>query len=187
MTRLDEQYSRQGFESSSDSASLAKSLSDLLTERLRSARDVRAEGDAIVRDLKVLGHELFSWDEADDSQTWGDDYIRPKHQRILVELRFPADEAPSASVTFGPWPSPPPAPLCLHCQKPMTPTHLRVYGVGHGHAMSREVSVEVFLGEQERRVLTTGQRSIGLQVPGFWCSSCAALWLPDTTRIGWTG
>jgi hypothetical protein len=88
MTILGEQYSRDSFESSTDSASLAKSLSDHLTQRLRSARDVRAEAHAIVSDLKVLGHELFSWDETDDWQIWGDDYVRPKHQRIIVSSDF---------------------------------------------------------------------------------------------------
>ena len=187
MTGLGEQYSRRNFENSTDSVSLAQGLADLLTERLRGAKDARAEAGAIILDLKALGHELFSWDEASDGQTWGDDYVRSGPQRIIVELRFPDDDAPSASVDFGPWPSPAPPTLCPRCQKPMTATLLRVHGVGHGHVASGEVEIEIFLGNLERRTFTVGQRSRGLQVPGLWCSSCTGLWLPDTAQVGWTG
>jgi len=186
MPELGEQYSRRNFENSTDAISLADGLAAVLTFRLRRADDVRAEARILVSELKALGHELFSWDESPDRETWGDDYIRPKGRRIIVELRFPADDAPSASVDFGPWPTPTPAILCPRCQTPMTATSLRVAGVGHGHAASREVNVEVFLGEQDRRTFSAGQASRGLQVPGLWCSSCAGLWLPDTTRVGWT-
>jgi hypothetical protein len=187
MTGLSERYSRHNFESSTDGESLAHDLAKLLTERLRSAEDARVEADTIILDLKTLGHELFSWDEAPDSRTWGDDYVRPKRTRIVVELRFPDDDTPSASVDFGPWPVPAPETPCPRCHKPMTATSLRVHGVGHGHAVSREVDIEVFLGDLERQTFSAGQRSRGLQVSGLWCASCSGLWLPDTTRIGWTG
>lgn len=186
MKGLGEQYSRSKFDDSTDATSLANSLADALTVRLRQASDVRAEARSLVSELKALGHELFSWDESTDWETWGDDYIRPKARRIIVKLRFPDDDAPSASVDFGPWPPRTPAIQCPRCQTPMTATALRIVGVGHGHAASREVNVEVFLGEQDRRTLSVGQSSRGLQVPGHWCSSCAGLWLPDTTKSGWT-
>jgi hypothetical protein len=186
MTGLGEQYSRGNFENAADATPLAASLAELLTSRLRRAEDARSEARILVRELKALGHELFSWDESTDCETWGDDYSRPKAKRLLVELSFPEDNVPSASVEFGPWPAPEPAISCPRCHMPMSATFLCVRGVGHGHGGSREVNVEVSLGETHRRTFSAGQASRGLQVPGFWCSSCAGLWLPDTTRIGWT-
>ena len=69
----------------------------------------------------------------------------------------------------------------------MVPSSLRVRGVGHGHVASRAVDVELFLGEQDKRTITVGQRSSGYQVAAFWCGRCNALWVPDTARGGWTG
>jgi hypothetical protein len=186
MTGLGEQYSRRSFENSTDSAALSSGLTDLLTDRLRRADDPRGEARSIIAELKALGHELFSWDQSTDWETWGDDYGRPKDTRIVLQLQYPDDESPWASVDFGPWPRPTPATPCPSCQNPMTATFLRVRGVGHGHAPSREISVEVHLGEQDCRTFSAGQASRGLQVPGLWCSSCAGLWLPDTTKVGWT-
>jgi len=186
MTGLGEQYSRRNFENLTDATPLAGNLAHLLTERLRNSADARAEAGVLISELKALGHELFSWDESTDWETWGDDYVRPTARRIIVELKFPEDGVPSATVTFGPWPQPSPAIPCPRCQKPMTATSLRINGVGHGHTASREVNVEVFLGEQDRRTFSVGQASRGLQVPGLWCSSCAGLWLPDATNTGWT-
>ena len=187
MTSLGKEYSRHSFENSSDSAALARNLADLLTDRLRRASDVRAEARALVAELRAVGHDLFSWDESTECETWGDDYVRPRTARIIVELHFSEDDRPWARVEFGPWPSPAPAMRCPRCQKAMSATVLRVHVVGHGHATSREVHVEVYLGEQERRTFSAGQGSRGLQVPGLWCSACAGLWLPDTSQIGWTG
>lgn len=189
-TGLGERYSRHSFEKSPDREGLARDLAELLTERLRKAGDAGAEASAIVADLKLLGHELFSWDESLDFQIWGDDYVRPGLHRMVVELRFADEDFASVSVDFGPWPSlgPPDAPtLCPRCQTPMAATTLRVRAVGHGHVASREVEVEVLLGEQDRRTFTAGQRSEGLQVWGLCCSTCRGLWLPDTSRIESTG
>lgn len=72
MTRLGEQYSRRNFENSTDAASLPHSLAELLTGRLCSARAARAEAQVLVSELKAVGHELFSWDESTDWETWGD-------------------------------------------------------------------------------------------------------------------
>jgi len=187
MTGLGEQYSRRSFENATDSALLARKLAELVSDRLRRASDVRTEARVIVAGLRALGHNLFSWDRSIDWETWGDDYAKPEATRILVELRFPEDDEPSANVHFGPWPKPAPATPCPRCQNPMSATFLRIHGVGHGHVASREVNVEVFLGKQDPRTFSVGQGSRGLQVPGLWCPSCAGLWLPDTKQVGWTG
>jgi hypothetical protein len=187
MATLGEQFSRRRFEDATDSDALAQSLSDVLTARLRTAAEAPSEATALVAELKALGHELFSWDESLDFQTWGDDYTRPKRRRIIIDLRYPEDEEPWAEVHFGPWPPAVPAPACVRCARPMTPSHLRIRGIGHGHVGSRDVTVEILVGEQDKRTLTVGQASRGYAVAAFWCPFCAALWLPDTASGGWTG
>jgi|SRR3954451_8018725 hypothetical protein len=187
MTGLGQEYSRHSFEQSNDSETLARDLSGILAQRLNAAKNPRSEADVVVEELKLLGHLLFSWDEDEDWQVWGDDYTRPRPNRFIVELRYPVGERASADVTFGPWPEAVPPPACQRCGAPMVPSSLRVRGIGHGHVASREVEVELFLGEQDKRTITVGQRSSGYQVAAFWCGRCNALWVPDAARGGWTG
>ena len=59
MTGLGQEYSRHSFEQSRDSETLARDLSGILAQRLNAAKNPRSEADAVVEELKLLGHLLF--------------------------------------------------------------------------------------------------------------------------------
>ncbi len=108
---LSQDFSRDAFEKHAHPSSLSAELADLLTQRLRAASDPAAEAQAILDDLKAIGHALWSWDESADFMTYGDDYMRPGPTRFIVSLHWDAqrdDDAtalgqPLAEVEFGPW------------------------------------------------------------------------------------
>lgn len=67
-------------------------LEQHLTDRLRPADDFDREVDSIVRSLREVGHDLWSWDCDDDSQIWGPDYRnRPTLMGIIIHFRVPCD------------------------------------------------------------------------------------------------
>ena len=178
MTRLGQEYDRRSFEEAVPNEALSSRLAAVLTERLCLAADPAREARVMVAELKSLGHQLYSWDESDDFQIWGDDYVRPGPNRIIVELRYPEGEPASGRVTFGPWPAGVPNPRCQQCGTPMTFSSLRVEAIGHGHVGSLDVSVELFVGSNDKRILKAGQRSADYQARAFWCESCRGLWIP---------
>lgn len=103
------QFSRDVFESSAEPQRLCEELEELLAARLAAASDRSNEAHAIVAELRDAGHALYRWDESDTFTIWGDDYVNPpRATRFLLELRWPAEEAPcqavEVAVTFGPWP-----------------------------------------------------------------------------------
>jgi hypothetical protein len=98
-------WKRSEFESATDPRPLVEALSRELTNRLRSSSDPETESRNIVEELRSDGHELFSWDESTDFQTWGDSWVPPKGKnRIIIDFNYPEDEPPSVEVHFGPWP-----------------------------------------------------------------------------------
>lgn len=179
-------FSRVDFDQAEDANALASSLADVLSGRLRSSTDRGAEVKRLVDELKAAGHELYSWDESGDWQIWGDDYMRPRPTRLIVEFRYAEDEPPFAEVTFGPWPKPTPPPKCQQCGAELAPSSLRLHGIGHGHVASQDVRIELHVGEI-LRTLSIGQRSMGFQIEAFSCPSCKGLWIPHPTAGGWTG
>ena len=106
---MNERFHRQEFERAEDPRELASALAHELTERMRASTDRTQEIAAIVAHLRILGHDIYSWDESDDYAAWGDSYVEPTAAyRILVEFVLrgePQDDAPFVEVTFGPWPT----------------------------------------------------------------------------------
>lgn len=107
-------FSRASFEEHPEPTALAAELARILSQRLRGASDSTSEATAILRDLKAIGHQLWSWDESTDFMVYGDDYMRPGPTRFILTLNweeFDQDDSgtpdsPFASVEFGPWPAP---------------------------------------------------------------------------------
>jgi hypothetical protein len=103
MNSLDPKYSRVSFDALADAEGLSRELAVALTERIRQASVARDEVWNIVAELRELGHDLSSWDEDDDWETWGGDYVRSQAKRMIVEFRYP-EGSTAVHVTFGPWP-----------------------------------------------------------------------------------
>jgi hypothetical protein len=59
---------------------------------------------SIIEGASFPGHDLWSWDEDDDWETWGGDYVRPQRTRMIIKFRYPAPHDATVDVTFGPWP-----------------------------------------------------------------------------------
>jgi hypothetical protein len=53
-------------------------------ERLRAAKDRSVEEQFIVRDLRALGHDLWSFDDNGDGGAWCADWTRPDAGPTLV-------------------------------------------------------------------------------------------------------
>lgn len=187
MCRLNQKFSRKNFEECVESETLARALTTELTSRLEHAGDRLQEAAEIVADLRALGHDLFLWDESHDWQQWGDDYMRPRALRFILQLEFDADLPPTVNVDFGPWPLPTAPTLCPNCKTEMHGTNIRVRGIGHGHTASLPVQVELQLGETESRSFAVGHRSQSLQIQASSCPGCKGLWIPNPSQIGWTG
>ncbi len=58
---------------------LAYVLGNVLAARLNLATQTEAAIPGIIRDLKALGHDLWSYDESDDFSTWGYAGLPPFH------------------------------------------------------------------------------------------------------------
>ena len=106
----DRYASRSDFEQAADPAALGNVLCAQILNRLVESPDRAREAQAIAADLRSAGHDLCSWDEADDFSIWGDDYVYPpSRNRFLLEMRWPSgeeqSEQPAVKVSFGPWPN----------------------------------------------------------------------------------
>jgi hypothetical protein len=95
---LDASFSRSNFESGTDLQSLCARLSDVLTARVRAAKNVHMEVEWIVSDLRALGHNVSRWDEVIS------EWEEPRKDRYLWiwldEVDFDG-EGPSPDATVG--------------------------------------------------------------------------------------
>ena len=74
---LDDVFSRRSFETAADLQVLCAQLAEVLTDRLRAARNLHMEVEWIVADLRARGHDVSRWDEVianwehpDDPYLW---------------------------------------------------------------------------------------------------------------------
>ena len=61
-TMLDTSFTRSNFESAPSQQAICARLSEVLTTRLRAAKNLHMEIEWIVADLRALGHEVKHWD-----------------------------------------------------------------------------------------------------------------------------
>ncbi len=55
----------------------------------------------MARELRALGHDLWSFDESTDFQEWCGDWTNPKQPyELLVTVAYPDDGPRQVSVTF---------------------------------------------------------------------------------------
>lgn len=98
---LDEaRFGRGSLDASVDPDAWAEDLGRALTTRLQSATDPAVEVSIAVEDLKLLGHDLWSFDEADEFAIWTYDYrTPPRGRRLTIEFFYAAYEPPTVRVT----------------------------------------------------------------------------------------
>ena len=97
------EFSFDAFATAVDPGALCRRLAAILTERVRGSDDASAEFESSMKDLRALGHDLWSWDS---DLVWGHDYITRRPGAGLRATRIdPEDDAPSeqrVEVAFEP-------------------------------------------------------------------------------------
>ncbi len=76
--------------SPADRLARCSALGDLLTLRIRTARNFHSAVRAAVSELRALGHDLWSFDESDDFEIWCPNYAQPSGPSLV--LTFHTDE-----------------------------------------------------------------------------------------------
>lgn len=174
-------WSRHEFEGAVDPSVLARELATELTARLRQATNGADEATRIVNDLREAGHPIYSWDESDDFQIWGDSYA-PDHgpHRMIVELRYGKDDPWSVNVEFGPWPTRDPLPSCPECKVELVRQTLLLAIQGHGSVQPEPVQFRLVLGSRMEHTGVVGNRSVHIQRAALECPQCNGVWVqPD--------
>ncbi len=84
-----ERFSRSEFErlSSVERDHLSRELETVLMQRLRSGNEFHSSAYGLIDELRALGHDLWSYDESDDLQAWGPNYVACSGPGIVIELR----------------------------------------------------------------------------------------------------
>lgn len=84
-------FSRHHFESvdMSERQHLCQELQAILKTILGKKDNFAAEIMAIIKYLRLLGHDLWSYDEDEDRQVWGRDYTKKNPPGLLIEFYRP--------------------------------------------------------------------------------------------------
>lgn len=79
-------FTKQAFLESTEPerAELCVELGAALMARIEASRDFHAAVYALVDELRGLGHDLWSFDESDDTQTWCPNWDPPSGPGIVV-------------------------------------------------------------------------------------------------------
>ncbi|WP_045119638.1 hypothetical protein [Haliangium ochraceum] len=180
---MDQRFTRANFDAALadtdvDDAQRAAEFARVLSARLQAARDRWREVDAIVRDLRALGHDIHCWDDGEDYSIWGDHQADgTRKNRLLVTFR-PDDSPPEVDIDFRPWPLARDR-RCTFCGSPMRATAAVVQVHGHGSVQAPPAQVELWFGEQIHEQRAVGVQSFRWQANGLSCESCGGLWFPS--------
>jgi hypothetical protein len=81
-----QQFSKAAFDSADDAGktALAAELAGQLAERLRKAPEFHQGVRLLVEELRALGHDLWSFDAADEMEAWCPNYQTPTGPGIVV-------------------------------------------------------------------------------------------------------
>ncbi len=99
---LEPRFSHEGFVQTSDRDRLCRELEEVLTARIRSASFPDEEGYRLIRELRALGHDLWSFDESTELQVWCGNWANPtRPYELIVEVSYRDEEEPrTVSVSF---------------------------------------------------------------------------------------
>jgi hypothetical protein len=98
---LDDRFSYDNLSASADRKELVEALRMEITRRVQAASDPENEGRSVVEELRQLGHDLCSFDESDEFQSWCGNWINPQHPyELLVEINYREGESVGATVAF---------------------------------------------------------------------------------------
>ncbi|WP_144429607.1 hypothetical protein [Myxococcus hansupus] len=98
---LDPCFSYESFVQARDQKRLSRELEQVLAARLKSSATPDAEGYRMVAELRALGHDLVSFDEATDFQVWCGDWTNPKCPcELVVTISYGDEEPRTVSVDF---------------------------------------------------------------------------------------
>jgi hypothetical protein len=82
-------FDRHGFEASavSERGALCVRLAAELSNKLRGPAPFHGAVLALVAQLREGGHDLWSYDENDDFEVWGPNYVHPGEPGIVITFR----------------------------------------------------------------------------------------------------
>ncbi len=179
---LDSRFSRSSFDEADDPTVLCGELRAVLESQLHDPLDALKDVDAIVRDLRSQGHDIYCWDDdGEGDSVWGDNYAKgtTKLNRLVVSFCLGRPE-PSVDVEFGPWPLDRTR-LCAFCGAEMTATTAVFHVDGHGSVNTPSVHVSVSFGQEPLKEARAGMESFHYEVSGFRCSACGGSWFLGQT------
>lgn len=68
----------------SERADLCRDLAGVLSDRLKDMSEFHQGVQQLVAELRALGHDLWSFDEADDREVWCPNYQNPPGPGLLL-------------------------------------------------------------------------------------------------------
>lgn len=89
---MDQRFSKEEFRSlptDEARAGLGEELAAILAKRMRASDSFGTEARACVDELRELGHDLWSFDEDDEFQTWCPNYENPTGPGIVITFSAP--------------------------------------------------------------------------------------------------
>ena len=183
--RLDPKFARSIFEQSSEQDQRCQELANLLTTRLEKGEDLQTEIATILADLKHLGHDLYSWDESDDWQMWGDDYMSPPSKyRIILQFSYETHRSPSVQVYWGEWPKEEEKAIlrCPTSDFELSPHTLQFKIWGSGRVDFERIPFSLQIGSRRRLEDELANTTVRFQEGGYECPLCNGFWFPGSAR-----
>jgi hypothetical protein len=93
VTRLvDPRFSKDNFKALPNDVArmaLGRELAKILEDRMQAAMSFGAEARRCVDELRELGHDLWSFDDDDEYQSWCPNYTNPTGPGIIVTFAAP--------------------------------------------------------------------------------------------------
>ena len=87
-----ERFSKRNFDRAGEAReALCTDLASALTGELRRRQGFHHAVYALISELRKLGHDLTSYDEADETQVWGPDYVVPSGPGLVITFTAPDD------------------------------------------------------------------------------------------------
>lgn len=183
-TTLDPSFSRSNFESTSDLQLLCARLADVLTARVRTAKNVRMEVEWIVADLRALGHPVARWDEviSEWEQPRGDHYLWIRLDEVDLDGDGPSADA-TVGVAFRPRLPSEIEFRCPLCASQMEQREVWLNIAGHGVTAAPGIRAQFECPGLDRVDEIVAQQSVERRRGVRVCTSCGTALLLPTRRI----